>query len=73
MVAALFTALLLAADAPPIAVTLEVGLVRVTPRRPGTDQTWVIPAEKRKREGGGLCGMAAAGMALTGGQVSISV
>ena len=65
MISALLTALVLAADPPPPVIALEVGLVRIAPHRPGTDQTWVIPAEK-KQQGGGFCTVAAAGMALTG-------
>jgi hypothetical protein len=65
MVSALLTSLALAAGGPPELVSLEVGLVRISPHRPGTDKTWVIPAE-RKQGSGGFCGAAMAGAVVTG-------
>ncbi len=57
MVCALLTSIVLAAADSPQVIALEVGLVRVSPHRPGTDQPWVIPAEK-KRTGTGFCTVA---------------
>ncbi len=58
MFCSLLTSLVLAAASPQV-ISLEVGLVRIAPHRPGTDRTWVIPAEKRKQGGGGCTAIAA--------------
>jgi hypothetical protein len=55
-----------AAAAGPQVLALQIDLVRIKPLRPGTDKTWVIPAEKRKKDDGGMCNLLALGTAATG-------
>jgi|GEM_PF-1818808 len=67
MVTGLLLGVLLAAagDAAPEVLSLQVETVRITPQRPGGNKDWVIPAEKKKSDNGGMCNLVAMGTAAS--------
>jgi hypothetical protein len=65
MLVALLALLAVADASAPELISVDVGLVRVTSIKPGTNEPWAVPQQKSQGDGCGLFALAAG--ALTGG------